>query len=324
MSEILKIKQLSKSQVLISLDRLTRFKPTEEKYLRVFKDIITSNLINPKFKKHEIDEMNYEKNAEIVERIFEFTLNSRANDISINKKLLEYERNIFKFDKNVERLVNNKIDYKSAIEFTKNEEGICKNLLWLKALVNDKNPISIRQNKSLGFPVEKIVLVEGITEEILLSEFAKLCGINFDKEGIHLISAGGKNQVVRLFYQYAEILKLPIFVLLDKDAQNNYEEIKPKLRNCDKVHVLNCGEFEDLLPLNLIKRTINNKYKNYFQIGINDLRKDLPMTRTLEPLLKEHGFEFKKAEFAALIKDNLIKTDISEELNEISKEIKTL
>lgn len=324
MSEILKIKQLSKSQVLISLDRLTRFKPTEEKYLRVFKDIITSNLINPKFKKHELDEMNYEKIAEIVERIFEFTLNSRANDISINKKLLEYERNIFKFDKNVERLVNNKIDYKSAIEFTKNEEGICKNLLWLKALVNDKNPISIRQNKSLGFPVEKIVLVEGITEEILLSEFAKLCGINFDKEGIHLISAGGKNQVVRLFYQYAEILKLPIFVLLDKDAQNNYEEIKPKLRNCDKVHVLNCGEFEDLLPLNLIKRTINNKYKNYFQIGINDLRKDLPMTRTLEPLLKEHGFEFKKAEFAALIKDNLIKTDISEELNEISKEIKTL
>ena len=32
----MKYKTLTKEQILISLDRLTRFKPTKEKYLRVF------------------------------------------------------------------------------------------------------------------------------------------------------------------------------------------------------------------------------------------------------------------------------------------------
>ena len=38
---MIKIKPLTKEQILISLDRLTRFKNPEIKYLRVFKDIIT-------------------------------------------------------------------------------------------------------------------------------------------------------------------------------------------------------------------------------------------------------------------------------------------
>ena len=47
----IKFKKLTEQQVIISIDRLTRFKPTEEKYLRVFSDIITSNLIEPHLKK---------------------------------------------------------------------------------------------------------------------------------------------------------------------------------------------------------------------------------------------------------------------------------
>ena len=55
----MKYKKLKKEQLLISIDRLTRFKPTEEKYLRVFKDIIISNLIEPKLKKSELENMDY-------------------------------------------------------------------------------------------------------------------------------------------------------------------------------------------------------------------------------------------------------------------------
>ena len=40
----MKYKALTKEQILISLDRLTRFKPTKEKYLRVFFDIILGNV----------------------------------------------------------------------------------------------------------------------------------------------------------------------------------------------------------------------------------------------------------------------------------------
>lgn len=317
-----KIKPLTQEQIIISLDRLTRFKPTEEKYLRVFKDIITSNLIYPKYKKKELDLMDYKKLVNIVEEIFEFSLcefgiNS-SGDCSVNKKLFQYEKSIFKFNKNVEKLLDNKIDYKIAINLIKNDEKIPSNLKWLKSLSKENNQISERFSLGLKFPLEKIVLVEGITEEILLPKFALLCGFDFDKAGIHLISAGGKNQVVKLFYQLSNILKLPIFVLLDNDAEENYEELKPKLRKNDEVYIIKKGEFEDILPLNLIKRTLNRNFKEYFSIKLDELRLNEPMTKTLTELFKQHGFEFKKAEFAAQIEQNLSDAkDASEEIKSI-------
>lgn len=177
--------------------------------------------------------------------------------------------------------------------------------------------IQNREKFALKFPIEKVVLVEGITEEILLPKFAKLCGCDFDKRGINLISAGGKNQVVRIFYQLADVLKLPIFVLLDSDAKSNFEEIKPKLRKGDKVYVLKNGEFEDVLPLNLIKRTLNQMLKNFSSVSIAELRKDMQMTKILHEILKEKGLEFKKAEFAALVGENITEKDISPEIQEI-------
>ena len=55
--EKIKYKKLTREQLLISLDRLTRFKSTKEKYLRVFFDIILSNLIEPKYKKTELEKL---------------------------------------------------------------------------------------------------------------------------------------------------------------------------------------------------------------------------------------------------------------------------
>lgn len=331
MNKEFKIKPLTKEQIIISLDRLTRFKPTEEKYLRVFKDIILSNLIHPKFKKTELDLMEREKLTKLVEEIFNFSLNFlklKSSGVllfhqqkSINKKILDYEKSVFKFDKNTEILLNNKIDYEAAINLF-DTNYLPLNLKWLKSLGEGNDQKENRANLGLKFPLEKIILAEGITEEILLPKFASLCGFDFDNNGIHLISAGGKNQVVKLFYQFADILKLPIFVLLDSDAKENYEEIKPKLRKNDKVYIIEKGEFEDVLSLNLIKRTINRHFKNYFSINIEDLRKNLPMTKTLDELFKERGLEFKKAEFASLVSKNITGTkDVSAEIKNIISEI---
>lgn len=361
-----KIKPLTKEQIKISLDRLTRFKPTEEKYLRVFKEIILSNLISPKYNKKQLEAMDYQELTRLFEEIFNYSLNlisvhprhaeltaksiepeaksdfmsltgvsasfqfsepdrSRnkfgmtKKETSINKKLLQYEKSIFKFDKNVEKLLDNKIDYQAAINLFQKPGPL--NLKWLKSLSENINQIEFRANFGLKFPIEKIILVEGVTEEILLPKFALLCGLDFDKAGINLISAGGKNQVVRLFYKYAEILKLPIFVLLDKDGEANFDEIKPKLRKKDKVHVIRNGEFEDILPLNLIKRTLNKEF-DYFPVLLKDLRKDLPMTQILEEIFKKRGSEFKKAEFASMLRKNLqTKKDVSDEIESIISEI---
>lgn len=340
MEKELKIKPLSEQQIIISLDRLTRFKSTEDKYLRVFKDIIASNLIHPKFKKKELDLLDYAELTSLAEEIINFSLGvvasrqvgrwnldegakqsrSHPQHELINQKLLEYEKSVFNFDKNVEKLLKNKIDYAAALRLF--EGDLPCNLKWLKSLEKDENQVVNREKFALKFPIEKVVLVEGITEEILLPKFAKLCGCDFDKKGINLISAGGKNQVVRIFYQLADVLKLPIFVLLDNDAESNFEEIKPKLRKHDKVYVLKNGEFEDVLPLNLIKRTLNQMLKNFSSVSIEDLRKSEPMTKILHEILKEKGLEFKKAEFAALVAENITAKDISPEIQEIVAQLR--
>lgn len=329
LKEQFKIKSLTKEQIIISVDRLTRFKSTEDKYLRVFKEIILSNLISPKFKKSELDVMDYSQLAKIVEDIFQVSLTSLnihlSEDFAINKKLLEYEKSVFKFDKNVEKLLNNKIDYLAVIKLFEDEK-LPLNLKWLASLSQSGDSVSNRANLGLKFPIEKIIIVEGITEEILLPKFAKICGLDFDKAGINLISAGGKNQVVKLFYMLSDILKLPIFVLMDSDAQDNYEEIKPKLREKDSVYILKSGEFEDVLPLNLIKRTLNQYFRNYSSFKLEDLReneqdgeqKSLPMTKILEELFKSRGFEFKKAEFAMLVGNNI------KDLKDVSAEIEII
>lgn len=326
MEKKFKIKPLSKAQIIISIDRLTRFKPTEEKYLRVFKEILTSNLIYPKYKKDELNLMDYKELTELVEYIFNFSLEALnqplIGNFSINKKLFEYEKSVFKFDKNIENLLSNKIDYSSIIKLLDSDVNLPLNLKWLKSLAKNDNQIHNRSNLGLRFPLEKIIIAEGITEEILLPKFALMSGLDFDKAGVHLISAGGKNQSVKLFYKFAEILNLPIFVLLDNDAEDNYEEIKPKLRKNDKVYIIKSGEFEDLLPLGLIKRTLNRQFKNYYSVTLEDLRKQMQMTKNLEYLFKNCGLEFKKAEFASLVSQNIESiNDISAEINEIIAEI---
>lgn len=330
LEEKFKIKPLTKYQILISLDRLTRFKFTEDKYLRVFKDIITSNLIYPKYKKKELELVDYDVLVQIVQKIFDVSLNvlkiPPSKDFTINKKLLEYEKSVFHIDENIQKLLKNKIDYKAALVLLEDKDlnfPVTLNLKWLKTLASDVDQQKNKQKNNLKFPLEKIVLVEGITEEILLPKVAKICGLDFDKAGINLISAGGKNQVVKLFYYFAPILKLPIFILLDNDAEENFEEIMPKLRKNDKIHVLLSGEFEDTLPLSLIKRTLNKQFDNYSSVKLEDLRKNTRMTKTLEDVFKARGLEFKKAEFAYFVSENISnKKDVSEEIELIISKLK--
>ena len=90
----MKYKKLTEQQIIISIDRLTRFKPVEEKYPRVFKDIIISNLIEPKYKKSSLDNMNYEELRDIAVEIFNSSVEPN-NDYSINEYLKKYETSTF-------------------------------------------------------------------------------------------------------------------------------------------------------------------------------------------------------------------------------------
>lgn len=321
-----KVKPLTKEQLTISIDRLTRFKNPEVKYLRVFGELITNNLIQPKYKKSDIEKMDSEEVKNLAELIINYSLENlglpKDEDYIINQRLYDYEKSVYIISENVENFLKNKINYKAFVTLI--DENSPKNLKWLKAL---GSPMDIKQERfknSLRFPVEKVVIAEGATEETLLPEFAKRCGYDFDKEGIYVLSAGGKNQVVKLYYRLVDSLKLPIFVLLDKDAKENLEEIKPKLRPIDKIHLLACGEFEDLLPLELVQRTLDYQLNNISMMEKEMLNAPEPRVKILEEVFKTRGMhEFKKVEFAQMVKKN-IKTnaDISDEICEIINEIK--
>lgn len=321
-----KVKPLTKEQLTISIDRLTRFKNPEVKYLRVFGELITNNLIQPKYKKSDIEKMDSEEVKNLAEFIINYSLENlglpKDEDYIINQRLYDYEKSVYIINENIEKFLKNKINYKAFVTLI--DENSPKNLKWLKAL---GSPMDIKQERfknSLRFPVEKVVIAEGATEETLLPEFAKRCGYDFDKEGIYVLSAGGKNQVVKLYYRLVDSLKLPIFVLLDKDAKENLEEIKPKLRSIDKIHLLACGEFEDLLPLELVQRTLDYQLNNISMMEKEMLNAPEPRVKILEEVFKTRGMhEFKKVEFAQMVKKNIkTKADISDEICEIINEIK--
>lgn len=312
----MKIKPLTKEQLIISIDRLTRFKDTETKYLRVFKDIITNNLIEPKYKKSDLDELDYETIKNYAAEIINSSLDKSSGNYLINQRLYDYENSVFNLDDNTQVLLKNKINYEALIKLL--PDNIPDNLKWFKSLNSTHS-----QDNLYGFPVKKILLCEGITEETLLPVFAELCGYNFKKHGIYIISAGGKNQVVKYFYNFANTLKIPVFILLDNDAEENLRELEPKLRSFDKIHLLKSGEFEDLLPDSLITKTLNYATKNISLAPIENLELCTSKVEFLEEFFKHRGLhEFKKAEFAELVKENISsQDDVSEEIREIIREL---
>lgn len=317
-----KVKPMTNDQILLAIDRLTRFKFTEDKYLRVFKDVITSNLLYPKFKKQDLDELSYSDLTRLASCIFNYTLGEPAS-LLINQRLAEYEKVLFYIDNNIEVLLNNTINYEAALPFI--DDNAPLNLKWLKSLKTAANASETRFLHALRYPLTKIVICEGITEEILLPEFSKMLGYDFDKNGVYILSAGGKNQVVKLFYKLADIIKLPIFVLLDKDAQINSEQIEPKLRPSDKIYLLQSGEFEDILPIELLEKTLKYATENISNSTFNEIESGHTV-EFLEDFFKHRGLhEFKKSEFATMVKENLsVNIDLSDEIKKVINSISAL
>lgn len=326
----MKFKKLTKEQLIISFDRLTRFKNTKEKYLRVFSDILVSNLIEPKFKKSDIENLDYALISEYVSIIINESLGCNTGDLSINNILKVYENSIFNNDIDTQSLLDNKINYNKLLYLLDKE--IPLNLKWLKEVIEIFNKGQFvdlkvfkehRNKKLLKYPIEKVLLVEGITEEILLPIFSKFLGCDFDSNGVQIIAAGGKNQVVKMYYKLSKELNIPIFILLDKDAEENINQIIPRLRRQDKIHLVSCGEFEDLMPKSLIVKTVNSHFKNFLSITESDLDLECSTVKILEELFKTKGLhEFKKAEFANLVKNNInSEEDISSEIRTIIREI---
>ncbi len=330
----IKFLPISQENLVLSLDRLTRFKSPEIKYYRVFTDILCRYLLYPKFSKNEIQQLDSTLLKDYVETIWNTSVAKFEPEENINHKLnnllVKEICNTYKITPKLNELININININGVIKIAqklKSYEDLPVNLKYLIKL-NEANNIAIklREKYNLLFPVEKVVLCEGITEEILLPEFAKLCGYDFNKYGVKLLGAGGKNQVVKLYCELKDELKLPVFILLDADAKSSAEAVSTVLRSFDSIYLIQHGEFEDIFSLNLIKRTINNRYKNICESTIADFKQNEPMTKILSEFFRIHELgDFQKAEFARELSNNLkYDTDLTNEIKVIINKIKEL
>lgn len=330
---VLKIKFLpiSKKDLILALDRLTRFKYPEIKYYRVFSELLCKYLIEPKLSKSQIRDLDVCVLKKIIERLWNESVATHCPDILpnkyINKVILDETFSSYNLSEEIKSLVNADLNMSGVLSFIEDSVSAPVNLRrCIEIQKNNGDLLELREQKCLRFPVEKVVLCEGITEEILLPAFASLAGFNFDKYGVKLISAGGKNQVAKLYYELKDELKLPIFILLDADAVEISGLINSVKRENDFMYLIKHGEFEDIFSLNLIKRTINSRFKNICESTISDFRRDVPMTKVLAEFFRLHELgDFQKAEFAKELSKNLkYKTDLTDEIIEIVTYIKDL
>lgn len=327
----MKFKKIPPDYITVILDRLFRLKPAYERYERVFSDIINKFLI--KESKEEINQtdLNLEEKINLAVQIFNSSLNSNVQDDFLQNYIKSEEDRLYNKNSISEIYLNVQLNYHAALELIKENENLKDNLKFLIKLIGLKqNPKAIRAKYSLRYPIEKILLCEGATEEILLEELCKICGYDFKKEGIYVLGAGGKNQVARKYYSMIEEIKIPIFILLDSDAIQTQELILPKLRAQDKIYIIKSGEFEDILPKNLIINALNCRYESCYKCFEEDFHKDTKTTKELYEIFKQKGFgDYKKADFAKTIKEYILKNppskeDLTEEIKIISQKISSL
>lgn len=383
-------------ELVISLERLTRFEYPLKKKNRVYREILFKNLIHPKIslrtyynyplstinaivkliwdtslKRLGIDQPpSFTINAYLAyEEIKIFSVNSMITDLLLSESVSKFTRisSIDNIDQNINQIItnlnesgfsiteNNEFDnlssiyYQYKLNFPLDISGLLdliaynndvsvnlKRLIWINNKLKKEKIQDLKYNETLmeslyskvedyrekegsRFPAKLILLVEGITEEKLLPVFADKIGINFDKKGIILIAAGGKNQSARLYKRFKKETNLPILILLDADAASIADEINEELRINDQIFILKNGEFEDILTVDLICRALNTFYRLIGEVSSCDIKEDQSRVSQLENLWKEKGFgEFNKAEFAKIIAENIRdKNDISDTLSQI-------
>lgn len=159
------------------------------------------------------------------------------------------------------------------------------------------------------FLPDLLVLVEGATEAILLPILALRLGIDLNAIGAMIIPAGGANQVAKKYAQLKEFVAIPIFCLLDRDAEQQRDMIASQLRRSDHLYILKEGEIEDLIRIDTLVPLINRYLASaqYAALSLkpvqeSDFEPGLARTTVLEKLWRQRNLgKFDKVGFAKFI-----------------------
>ncbi len=301
------IKPMNINEMILALDRISRFKFPEKKLKRVYIETICSHLISPSFKKSDVEKFDNKSLKDYFTQIWNNSIESNfgilSNENKLNINYIEQEKKCYQLSKEILNLMPDNADFET--------------------LINNIKKIQIPNEFNEYKTPKKVVLTEGITEEILLPVFLKQAETDRQKARVEIIGIGGKSRTLKFYNTFKEQLKIPVYILLDKDALPIFEEVKTSLRNIDKAHLISKGEFEDVIPKNLFKNAINSEFKLQAKISVNDFEDNLSMVENLHEIYRKNGFgEFKKSKMAQLVKQSLPnKLILNGELKTIINEI---
>lgn len=322
----LKYKLLTIDELIINLDRLTRFKLPEESFYRVFSSVILKCLLKPSFSKSDIEKLPAGVISQIVCEIWNKSVKTLFNlpeDYCENFNPVSFpaDYSFCNKDEFTRKLIDTRLFVRPILNeiVFDNASSNLKFLIKSTDLTSESEIIECRRVNALKFPISKLVIVEGITEEILLPVFAKKVGYDFDKLGIYILGAGGKSKSPSLYFKLKNNLKIPVALLFDNDAKEIAESLKNSLSPKDEVFVIEKGEFEDIISVNLIKRTLNSVYEPASGLNIAELRLSQRMTDNIASFYRtRHLGEFKKSSFSKIIAENIkYNTDISCEVKDL-------
>ncbi len=328
----MKYKFLTFDELVINLDRLTRFKLPEDSYNRVFSSILLKYLISPKYSKKDIEYLDSKLISKCVQIIWNESVKNcccnMCNNVNLQKLRKFIINKTFKnIDIRTKDLINTNLVI-SPILTRINFSDATENLkFWIKAnekitdstMITSEKISEMRKEYKLKFPIEKLLIVEGITEEILLPVFAKKMKYDFNENGVFVLGAGGKSKSPSIYVNIKDKIKLPVILLFDSDAIEICKSLNKTLYKKDKMIIIKEGEFEDILSLNLLKRTLNKEYEPATPLIIDDLHTYNKMCENIENFYRtRHLGEFKKSKLSKILAQNIkYKTDITEEIKNI-------
>ncbi len=333
--DFVKIKFLTLEELIINLDRLSRFKLPEDSFSRVFNSVILKNLIYPKYSQKEIENFNSEEISVLFQKIWNesvYNIFGKTKDSGCAQMaLISVIKSTFKnIDANTETLLNTHLNIFPVLKKVNYEKAPINLKFLIKVNESFNNCsfslndlINIRMNFGLKYPIRKLIIAEGITEEILLPVFASKLGCNFDKEGIYIIGSGGKSKSPSLYLKLKDKLNIPIVLLFDSDAKEICQFLQKQMLRKDKILIIENGEFEDILSINLLKRSLNGEYMQTLPAVKSDFHIYNSMCENIEYYYKSrHLGEFKKAKLSKIIAGNVkYKTDITDDIKLLIKRI---
>jgi len=137
----------------------------------------------------------------------------------------------------------------------------------LKEIVEE---LGIKPSDVLFF-ADRILFVEGKSEEAVIPIFAKTLSI--DLEDVAVLSVEGKSKARLNLKTWLKITRgmLPIFLLLDKDAEAEIEQLKTEnLIEPGQYHIWRRGAIESYYPIPLLKDALNELNERYtLQMDVN-------------------------------------------------------